>query len=40
MKQRGYDVVGDTTSKHPLDDKLYAKVLAEFAAELERLPAP
>lgn len=40
MKQRGYDVVGDTTSKHPLDEKLFAKVLAEFAAELERLPAP
>lgn len=40
MNERGYDVVGDTTSKHPLDGKLFAKVLKEFRPALDRLPPP
>jgi len=40
MVQRGYDVVGNTTSKHTLDQRLFTEVLAEFAEQLEGLPPP
>lgn len=37
---RGYDVVGQTQSKHPLDRLLWQQVIAQLAPQLDALPPP
>lgn len=39
MHELGYDVVGNTSSKHPLDQALFERVLKEFHPQLSSLPA-
>jgi len=40
MVTLGFDVVGNTRSKHPLNKALFDKVLREFKPQIDQLPAP
>jgi hypothetical protein len=39
-EERGYDVVGNTNSKHPLNMQLFRQVLSKFKSQLDDLPLP
>lgn len=40
MRSLGYDVVGNTNSKHPLNQTLFNLVLRKFGPALGELPSP